>query len=53
MPNEAWGSYEQVYAWIKMEDSERRRILEEHELIFTEEEETWKTLKGEPTVFYT
>jgi hypothetical protein len=48
MPPEAKGSYEKVRAWIKMSDDERRKILEEWDLVFSEEKETWMILKGEP-----
>ncbi len=48
MPVEARGSYEKVSNWIKMSDDKRRKILEECDLVFPEERETWLILKGEP-----
>ena len=42
------GSYEVVDAWTKMSTEERRKILEECRLIFTEKEEIIKVLKDEP-----
>lgn len=48
MPPEAKGSHEKVSAWLKMSSDERRKILEEWDLIFSEEQETWKILKDEP-----
>lgn len=48
MPPEAKGSYEKVRAWTKMSDADRRKILEEWDLVFSEEQETWMVLKNEP-----
>jgi len=48
MPPAAYGSYEQVNAWTKMPEEQRRKILEDWDLVYTEEEETWKILKDEP-----
>ncbi len=48
MPAEAMGSYEKVRTWMKLSDSERRRILVDAKLIYTEEEETWMILKDKP-----
>ncbi len=48
MPPEAKGSHEKVRAWTKMSDADRRKILEEWDLVFTEEQETWMILKNEP-----
>jgi hypothetical protein len=31
-----------------MDPAKRRKILEEWDLVFTEEQETWKILKDEP-----
>jgi hypothetical protein len=42
------GSYEVVDAWTKLSAEERRKILEECKLIFTEKEEIIKVLKDEP-----
>jgi len=41
MPKCAYGSYEAVRHWAKLSTSARREILEQHELIYTEKEETW------------
>ena len=46
MPATAWGSYGAVKAWVDLDASQRRQILEEHSLIFTEREETWKVLNN-------
>jgi len=46
MPATAWGSYAAVNAWVDSDASQRRRILEEHKLIFTEKEETWRVLNN-------
>ena len=48
MPPEFKGSYEKVRAWTKMSGADRRKILEDWDLVFTEEQETWKILKDEP-----
>jgi hypothetical protein len=48
MPPEAKGSYEKVRAWTKMGNDERRKILVEWDLIYSEEQETWMILKDEP-----
>lgn len=45
MPKQAWGSYDAVEEWTSIEDSERREALEDADLIFTESQETWQTLK--------
>jgi hypothetical protein len=50
MPHEAWGSHEKVGNWIRLVTSERRKILEEYNLVFTEQEEIMLVLKSEPTV---
>jgi len=44
MPSTAWGSYAAVNAWVDLDASQRRQILEEHSLIYTEQEETWRVL---------
>jgi len=44
MPAMAWGSYGAVKAWVDLDASQRRQILEEHSLIYTEQEETWRVL---------
>ena len=48
MPRQAWGSHERVREWIKMDSIKRRAILEDADLIYSEEQETWMILKDEP-----
>jgi len=48
MPPEARSSHEKVAAWTKMSAADRRKILEEWDLVYSEEEETWMILKEEP-----
>ena len=38
-PREAWGSYENVNAWLKLSAANRRSILEKYTLVYTEQEE--------------
>ncbi len=38
-PEEAWGSYDRVRAWLRMDEKQRRQILEECGLIYTEKQE--------------
>ena len=49
MPHEAWGSHEKVGNWIRLLGNERRKILEEYNLVYTEQEEIMLVLKGEST----
>jgi hypothetical protein len=49
MPQKAWGSYDTVHAWVKMPADQRRAILVDCDLVYTEEQETFLILKGEPT----
>ena len=44
MPAMAWGSYAAVKAWVDLDASQRRQILEDYSLIYTEQEETWRVL---------
>ena len=44
MPIGAWGNYDAVKSWTALDESFRRQILEEHNLIYTEKEETWRVL---------
>jgi hypothetical protein len=46
MPPEAHGSYDAVRHWCTLDQSVRRRVLEEHRLVFKEEEEVWMILQG-------
>lgn len=41
------GSYEVVEKWLKMSDESRRSVLEQLGLIFTEQDEVVRILKGE------
>lgn len=50
LPPDAWGSHAAVNAWIKMPAEQRRYLLEQRELIYTEQEEIMMALKGENTV---
>lgn len=47
-PPESHGSYEDVHHWIAIGPEFRRRALERHHLIYTEQEEIIMTLKNEP-----
>ncbi len=49
MPKEAWGSHENVRAWLRMSDSECREILEKYNLIYTEKEEVELILRNAHT----
>ena len=49
MPDPAWGSHDKVNHWLKMSASDRRFVLEEYELVYTEQEEIMLVLKSEPT----
>ena len=48
MPPVAYGNYDALEQWGKLSESERRAILELKGLIFTEKEETWLNVKGDP-----
>ena len=48
IPRQAQGSYGAVEDWIKLDDDERRIILEKHDLIYTSENESWMILKDDP-----
>jgi hypothetical protein len=47
MPREAFGNYEAVKQWTRLEEADRRAILERQGLIYTEQEEIMKTLRDE------
>ena len=49
MPIESYGSYEAVKNWTKLTAENRRRVLENHNIIYTEKQEVWMILKEEPT----
>ena len=46
----AYGSYEVVDAWTKMSKEERRVVLEQRRLVYTEQDEIVRILKGEEAV---
>lgn len=48
MPHDAFGSNDKVEKWLHLEESQRRKILEEHCLVFSVEDETWMILKDVP-----
>jgi hypothetical protein len=48
MPSDAYGSYAAIKEWCKLDDDYRRYTLEQHQLVYTSKEETWKILKNEP-----
>ena len=49
-PEEAWGSYDKVRAWLEMTSAQRREILAACDLVYSEQQETYLILKGERTV---
>ena len=49
VPLKACGNYAAVNNWCGLKSVQRRAILEELELIYTEEQEIWLVLKEEPT----
>jgi len=50
LPVESYGSHLAVAHWIRLEEEDRRRVLEIHRLIYTSKEEVLMILKEEPTV---
>ena len=50
MPIESYGSHFAVKHWLKLEDDVRRRVLENHRLIYTAKEEVVLALRSESTV---
>lgn len=46
VPLYARGTYKAVENWIKLSDAERRAVLEEHELIYPEQEEILLILRN-------
>ena len=50
MPAECRGDYQSVDLWVKRSDSDRRKILEGHGLVFSVEDELMLELKGTRTV---
>ena len=49
-PQQAYGNYEAVGYWLDLSPVKRREILEQQDLIYTEQEEIIKTLKAEHTL---
>ena len=49
VPEEAYGSYENVAKWTELNPEQRRIILEKDNLVFTSKEEVVKILKDEPS----
>lgn len=49
VPEEARGSYEKVNAWCGIDPEQRRSILEQYGVIYSQEGEVWAILKNEPT----
>jgi hypothetical protein len=49
MPIESYGSYLAVKHWTKLTADDRRRVLENHNIIYTEKQEVWMILKDEST----
>ena len=50
VPKEAVGSYEKVNTWCGINPEQRRIILEQYRLIYTNQEEVWKILQDEKSV---
>ena len=49
VPLEACGNYKAVYDWCNLKEDVRRDILEQHNLVYSEQDEIMLTLKGEST----
>lgn len=47
MPHEAYGSYKAVDDWCYLTEDARRAVLEKHELVYSEKDETFLLIKGE------
>ena len=47
-PREAWGSYDKVRAWCRLDEKQRRQILEDCDLVFTEQKEIMLALQNIP-----
>jgi len=46
LPEQSYGSWQKVHDWLKMTAAERRLCLENHGLIYTEQEEVELALRG-------
>lgn len=49
-PEQAWGNYDQVRDWLKMDANRRRAHLVDCDLMYTEQQEIMLALKNERTV---
>lgn len=49
-PEEAWGNYDRVRDWHKMDANQRRACLVNCDLVYTEQQEIMLALKNERTV---
>lgn len=49
-PKPAWGSHDKVREWLKMESKQRRKILEDYNLVYSEQDEIMLALRNAPTV---
>lgn len=49
-PTEAWGSYDKVRAWPRIDSKDRRQLLEDWKLVYTEQDEIMMALKGRPAI---
>ena len=47
MPKEACGSYKAVDDWCYLTENARRAVLEKHELVYSEKDETFLLIKAE------
>ena len=48
MPRETYGSYKAVDDWCYLTENARRAVLEKYELVYSEKDETFLLIKGEP-----
>jgi hypothetical protein len=46
MPHQAYDSSYRIAEWLKLDSAQRRKILEDNDLIYTPEEETFMLLKS-------
>ena len=52
-PEQSFGSYAQIAAWMRLSAHDRRMILEGSGLLLTEQQEIMHTLKGSPVEEHT
>lgn len=50
MPTEAWGSHKRVRDWLKLDSASRRTLLENRNLVYSEQDEIMMILKDVSTV---